>query len=66
MVTKQKVITVISSLERATKVPVVDELAKEGWIIKQVSTSSFDANKSKTIAFTKPSLAITLLLEKEE
>jgi hypothetical protein len=63
---KQRVITVISSLNSATELPIMKEISEKGWIVSQISTSSFDANTLKGQSHTKPSLAVTLLLEKEE
>jgi len=63
---KQRVITVITALDRATELPIMKEISENGWIVTQVSTSSFDANTTKSQSHTKPSLAVTLILEKEE
>ncbi|MFV0468910.1 MAG: hypothetical protein ACK5MK_08305 [Dysgonomonas sp.] len=62
---KQRVITVISDLAGASDLPVVAKLAEDGWVVKQISTASFDAQKSKEMNFSKPSLAVTILFEKD-
>ena len=62
---KQRLITVISPLSAATEPPIVAKLAIEGWGVKQISTASFDAQKVKDHRSSNPSLAITILFEKD-
>ena len=65
----QKVITSFYPTDGAIDMqPVVDKFASAGWIVKQVSTACVDRSTvSRKIGeneYFKPSIAITLLLEK--
>jgi len=66
---KQKVVTSFYPTDRAIDMQsVIDKFSAVGWIIKQVSTACIDRSTSSRNAgeteYYKPSIAITLLLEK--
>ena len=65
---KQKVITSFYPTDKAIDMQsVIDKFSSAGWIVRQVSTACVDrSNKTGDDVFRKPSIAITLLLEKQD
>ena len=62
---KQNVITSIFDVDRAFDMhALIEKLNKDGWFVKQVTTACID--RDKRLDFNKPSIAVTLLVEKED
>jgi hypothetical protein len=62
---KQNVVTSFFDTDRAINMQsIIEKLNQSDWIVKQVATACID--REKRPEHSKPSIAITLLLEKPE
>lgn len=61
---EQKIITVTSPINERTEHQIVDEMAKDGWIVKRLSSSTYTP---KPDIDTRPEvyISVTILFERE-